>query len=183
MKRMITLAAVIALAMFAVVGTAEAGKGKGKQNNYASQNSGTKFQSTPKLKPSQNVQWPGQSSQSQSYQGLVSGKQNSYSTQASQTGLSAVPKFGFESIFGWRSGSLGEQVTDVHFGGPASRLGLETGDTIVGVNGQELRTANCWYNAIQRAADQDGWVTLKILDGRTGRMAYRTANLFQLNAR
>jgi S1-C subfamily serine protease len=74
-------------------------------------------------------------------------------------------------------------VTHVQVGGPASRLGLEPGDAIVAVNGQTLRTANCWYNSIDRAAEQDGWVTLKIVDGRTGKMAYRTANLFQLNVR
>jgi S1-C subfamily serine protease len=94
-----------------------------------------------------------------------------------------VPKFGFQSTFGWNNEYLGEHVTHVQFGGPAGRLGLEPGDAIVGVNGRDLQTANCWYNAIERAADNDGWVTLKIVDGRSGRMAYRTANLFQLNAR
>lgn len=89
------------------------------------------------------------------------------------------PNFGFDSSFGWQHNALGQRVTDVQFGGLASRLDLKLGDMIVGVNGQELRTADGWQNAIERAADQDGWVTLKVLDGRSGRMAYRTANLFQ----
>jgi S1-C subfamily serine protease len=94
-----------------------------------------------------------------------------------------IPKFGFVSSFGWQNNSLGQRVTGVQFGGLANRLELKPGDMIVGVNGQELRTAEGWQNAIQRAADQDGWVTLKVLDGRSGRMAYRTANLFQANDR
>ena len=102
---------------------------------------------------------------------------------ASKSFAADVPQFGFESSFGWQNSALGERVTGVQFGGLASRLELKPGDTIVGVNGQELRTADGWQNAIQRAAEQDGWVTLKVLDGRSGRMAYRTANLLQLNDR
>ena len=98
-------------------------------------------------------------------------------------GMSRVPKFGFHSSFGWAADVLGEHVTRVNFGTPADRLGIEPGDSIVAVNGQQLRTANCWYNAINRAANHDGWVTLKIRCARTGKMAYRTANLFRLHGK
>lgn len=198
MKRLVTLATMAAMLSFSLAAPAHAG-GKGKTNNHASQYSssqssvsqfsGSQFQSPVKLKPTQHAAWQGQSaSPSQSYQGTWSGQQAGQSLKkpshpAQQSSLSGVPQFGFESTFGWRGGTLGEQVTHVQFGGPASRLGLEVGDAIIGVNGQVLQTANCWHNTLHRAAQQDGWVTLKIVDGRTGKMAYRTSNLLQLNVR
>ncbi|MCA9269652.1 MAG: PDZ domain-containing protein [Planctomycetales bacterium] len=102
---------------------------------------------------------------------------------AQLTGLSRVPKFGFVSNFGETDGVVGEHVMRVNFGSPAARLGLETGDAIVAVNGRRLTSPESWYQLIDRAMEHDGWVTLKIRDARTGTMAYRTANLFRLNVR
>jgi S1-C subfamily serine protease len=162
MKQFVALAAIVVVTALTVAKSAEAGKENSQPISYVSQ-----------------------SAQNQSYKRFTSGKLNYYPEQASpaavtQIGLIAVPEFGFESAFGRRNDALGEHVTEVEFGGAASRLGLARGDVIIGVNGQELRTASCWYSAIHRAAGQDGWVTLKILDGRTGKTAYRTANVFQL---
>ena len=172
MKWLLTLAALTAFATLALNTAAHAAPGKGKQHKFTAQTGNSQFQSS-QTPPYQGV-WNGQ----------ISGRTSLRpSLPAQPTGLSRVPKFGFESSFGWQNDCLGEHVTQVQLGGPASRWGLETGDAIVGVNGMELQTANCWYNAMDRAADQDGWVTLKIVDGRSGRIAYRTANLFQLKAR
>jgi S1-C subfamily serine protease len=104
-------------------------------------------------------------------------------TEAELVGISRVPKFGFRSSFGFAQGVLGEHVTEVRLGSPADRMRLAPGDAILAVNGQPLRTAESWYEAVDRAAAQDGWVTLKILERRSGQTAYRTANLFKLNVR
>lgn len=98
-------------------------------------------------------------------------------------GLSRVPKFGFRSNFAFAGGVLGEHITEVRLGSAAERMGLAVGDVILAVNGQPLRDADSWYDAVDRASQRDGWVTLKILERRTGATAYRTANLFKLNLR
>jgi hypothetical protein len=98
-------------------------------------------------------------------------------------GISRVPKFGFHSTFGFANGVLGEHITEVRLGSVADRMGLAAGDVIIAVNGQPLRTAESWYDAVQRASERDGWVTLKIVERRSGSTAYRTANLFKLNSR
>ncbi len=83
-----------------------------------------------------------------------------------------TPHLGFDSYFAGN----GEQVTDVHYGGPAHRIGLEPGDTIVAVNGVRLRYDGHWYQLVRRAAYQ-GHVTLAIRDWRSGQLAYRTIPL------
>lgn len=191
MKRLITLAAAVALlGLFTVhADEAEAGKGKGKRSSYGTAQSSPPRQSPSQFVPPQQSYGPGRQQSPfqrddypQSQFGARQGPTGS-PVPVETVGLSRVPRFGFSSQFGWRYGALGEHVTRVNFGSPAQRLGIETGDAVVAVNGRQLRTANCWYNAIDRAAKHDGWVTLKIRDGRTGGLAYRTANLFRLNVR
>ncbi len=87
-------------------------------------------------------------------------------------GGSSVPYLGFDSYFAGN----GEHVTAVHHRGPARRIGLEPGDTILAVNGVRLRYDGHWYRLVQRAAYQ-GYVTLAIRDWRSGQVAYRTIRL------
>jgi membrane-associated protease RseP (regulator of RpoE activity) len=121
--------------------------------------------------------------QTKTYQGFSTQAVRSFSKPASDSETGLVPRFGFESSFGRQNDCLGEHVTRVELGSPASRLGLVPGDAIVGVNGKELESADGWFGAIRRAAEQEGWVTLKIVEGRSGKVAYRTTNLFQLDGR
>ena len=81
-----------------------------------------------------------------------------------------LPKFGFSS-FNIRG--YGERVTFVRWGGLASRLGLEPGDTILSMNGYRLTYHGSWNDALYRAMASGGVVRLRIRDVRTGLVAYR----------
>jgi hypothetical protein len=81
-----------------------------------------------------------------------------------------LPEFGFAS-FNIRG--VGERVTFVRWGGLASQLGLEPGDTILGMNGFRLNYHGAWHDALHYAMASGGWVQLTIRDVRTGRLAYR----------
>ena len=75
----------------------------------------------------------------------------------------SLPVLGFHSF---NTGS-GEQVTSVHWGSPASRMGLEPQDLIVRANGVRLCHPGAWHRAMRRAA-MEGVVRLTIIDCRTG---------------
>jgi hypothetical protein len=82
-----------------------------------------------------------------------------------------LPKFGFSSF---NIGGVGERVTYVRWGGLASQLGLEPGDTILRMNDVRLTYPGSWNDALRHAIfEHDGWVTLRIRDWRTGLIANR----------
>ena len=85
-----------------------------------------------------------------------------------------VPRFGFSS-FNIRG--VGERVTFVRWGGLASRLGMEPGDTILSVNGFRLTYHGSWNDALYRAMANGGMVRLRIRDVRTGGIARREVYL------
>jgi len=85
-----------------------------------------------------------------------------------------LPKFGFAS-FNIRG--VGERVTFVRWGGLASRLGLEPGDTILSMNGYRLNYHGAWDDALYRAMSNGGFVRLRIRDVRTGFVAHRQIHL------
>jgi len=84
----------------------------------------------------------------------------------------AAPRLGFDSYFD----GYAEVVTNVRWGSPAARIGLEPGDRVLAINGRRLRHEGQWYDEIRRAV-HEGHVTLAIRDWRTGRIAYRTHHL------
>jgi PDZ domain len=81
-----------------------------------------------------------------------------------------VPRFGFAS-FNIRG--VGERVTYVRWGGIASRMGLEPGDTILSVNGFPLTYHGSWNDGLYRAMARGGLVRLRVRDVRTGAIARR----------
>ncbi len=82
-----------------------------------------------------------------------------------------LPKFGFSSF---NIQGFGERVTGVRWGGIAHRMGLESGDTIVSLNGYPLSYRGAWKDALREAIYHDGGhVKLKIRDVRTGMIAFR----------
>ncbi|MBX7166118.1 MAG: PDZ domain-containing protein [Pirellulales bacterium] len=86
-----------------------------------------------------------------------------------------VPATFYEPILGLRGVRLsgyGIQVIDVQPWGAAYRAGVEPGDIIVRINGDQVYGPSC----VQRVlAGQDSDFELLVLDVRTGRMAVRWA--------
>jgi hypothetical protein len=85
-----------------------------------------------------------------------------------------LPKFGFNSF---NIGGYGERVTYVQWGGLASQLGLESGDTILSMNGFGLTYHGAWNHALYQAMQNGGFVQLSVRDVRTGWIVTRSANL------
>ncbi len=81
-----------------------------------------------------------------------------------------LPRFGFHS---YNIANYGERVTYVRWGGLASQLGLEPGDTILRLNGYPLSYHGAWSDALYQAISGNGWVRLTIRDVRTGHIAHR----------
>ena len=91
----------------------------------------------------------------------------------------AAGRFGFRSKFVAKDGVFGEEVNEVQLGSPADRMKLLPGDVILAVNGIRLTTPISWQAAMDRMAQRDGWVTLKVRCRDTGIIAYRTTNLLR----
>jgi hypothetical protein len=81
-----------------------------------------------------------------------------------------LPQFGFASF---NIAGVGERITNVRWGGLASRIGLEPGDLILSMNGYRLNYHGSWNDALSYAVANGGWVQLRIRDVRTGFVAYR----------
>jgi len=82
-----------------------------------------------------------------------------------------LPKFGFSSF---SINGYGERVTHVRWGGLASRLGLEPGDTILRMNDVPLTYHGSWNDALRHVMDEHGGVVrLRIRDVRTGHVTFR----------
>ena len=81
-----------------------------------------------------------------------------------------LPTFGFNS---YNIANYGERVTNVRWGGLASQLGLERGDTILRLNGYPLTYHGAWNDALYRAISDGGWVQLTIRDVRTRHIVTR----------
>ena len=82
-----------------------------------------------------------------------------------------LPRFGFASF---NIGGVGERVTNVRWGGLASRFGLEPGDIVLSMNDVRLTYPGSWNDALRHAIlEHDGWVSLRIRDVRTGLVARR----------
>jgi len=86
----------------------------------------------------------------------------------------ALPKFGFNSF---NIAGYGERVTYVQWGGLASQLGLEPGDTILRLNNFVLGYHGSWNDALYQAMLNGGWVQLTIRDVRTGWLVHRQVYL------
>jgi predicted metalloprotease with PDZ domain len=81
-----------------------------------------------------------------------------------------LPRFGFSSF---NINGFGERVTSVRWGGIAQRMGLESGDVILALNGYSLSYSGSWSDALREAMNNGGWVQLTIRDVRTGIVATR----------
>jgi hypothetical protein len=81
-----------------------------------------------------------------------------------------LPRFGFSSF---NIHGVGERVTYVRWGGIASRMGLESGDVILSMNGFPLSYHGSWSDALRSAVANGGFVQLTIRDVRTGFIATR----------
>jgi hypothetical protein len=81
-----------------------------------------------------------------------------------------LPRFGFSSF---NISGFGERVTGVRWGGIASRMGLESGDIILSLNGFPLSYHGSWNDALREAVDNGGFVQLTVRDVRTGMIATR----------
>ena len=94
--------------------------------------------------------------------------------------ISDAPRVGYlyEVIPG-----LGFRVIGVEAATPAAHMGLEIGDVVLAINGHRLTHLGADVPARIEAARRGGWVSLKIRDARTGRLAFRSANLFYLHHR
>ena len=62
-----------------------------------------------------------------------------------------LPKFGFSSF---NINGFGERVTNVRWGGIAQRMGLESGDMILSLNGYPLTYHGSWNDALREAVYQ-----------------------------
>lgn len=83
----------------------------------------------------------------------------------------ATPRLGFYGHFEWGYGMI---VDSVAWGTPARRMGLESGDLIVAVNGLWLRSQSDYYRALGYSGDH---AQVTVQDVRTGRLITRTAHL------
>ncbi len=81
-----------------------------------------------------------------------------------------LPKFGFSSF---SINGFGERITGVRWGGIAQRMGLESGDVILSLNGYPLTYQGSWTDALREAVYNGGYVQLTIRDVRTGFIATR----------
>jgi hypothetical protein len=81
-----------------------------------------------------------------------------------------LPRFGFSSF---TINGFGERVTSVRWGGIAQRMGLESGDVILSLNGYPLTYHGSWNDALREAVNNGGWVQLAVRDVRTGFVATR----------
>lgn len=82
-----------------------------------------------------------------------------------------LPKFGFNS---YNIGGYGDRVTSVQWGGLAAQLGLESGDTILSLNGFPLSYHGAWNDALYQAMQNGGFVQLSVRDVRTGWIVNRS---------
>jgi hypothetical protein len=81
-----------------------------------------------------------------------------------------LPRFGFSSF---SINGFGERVTSVRWGGIAQRMGLESGDIILSLNGYPLTYHGSWNDALREAVYNGGYVQLTVRDVRTGFIATR----------
>lgn len=81
-----------------------------------------------------------------------------------------LPKFGFS---GSTIPGYGERVVFVRPGGRAARLGLESGDVILSLNGFRLAYSGSWNDALSRALSDGSHIRLKVRDVRTGLIRHR----------
>ena len=82
-----------------------------------------------------------------------------------------LPKFGFSSF---NIEGYGERITGVRWGGIAQRMGLESGDVILSLNGFPLTYHGAWKDALHQAVYHgNGYVNLRVRDVRTGNIAWR----------
>ncbi len=81
-----------------------------------------------------------------------------------------LPRFGFSSF---SINGFGERVTGVRWGGIAQRMGLESGDVILSLNGYRLTYHGSWTDALREAVYNGGYVQLRVRDVRTGFIATR----------
>jgi len=86
----------------------------------------------------------------------------------SELGLTytAIPGYGYRVNYTWYP-SVGQ------------RIGFESGDVILSINGQPLTYAGAHRSALQQAHWNGGWFSFAVRDIRTGRVLYRQGNLHQ----
>ena len=77
----------------------------------------------------------------------------------------AIPGYGF-------------RVIGVEPGSPAAFMGLEIGDIVLALNGFPLTYYGADLPARAQAVQTGGWITMRILDVRSGMIVVRSANLF-----
>ncbi len=88
---------------------------------------------------------------------------------------STVPRLGF--AYQVMPGD-GFRVVIVRPGTPAAQIGLEIGDVVLSINGLLLTHAGADLPARIEAARRGGWVRIGIREVRTGRVVFRSTNLF-----
>jgi S1-C subfamily serine protease len=81
------------------------------------------------------------------------------------------PRLGFYGHFEWGYGMI---VDSVPWGTPARQMGLESGDVIVAINGQWLRSQGDYYRALAYSGEH---ARVTVQDVRSGRMVTRLAHL------
>ena len=73
----------------------------------------------------------------------------------------------------------GYRVNSAWYGSVGQRIGFESGDVILSINGQPLSYAGAHQSALQSAQWNGGWFSFAVQDVRTGRVLYRQGNLYQ----
>ena len=82
-------------------------------------------------------------------------------------------RLGFYGHFEWGYGMV---VDSVPWGTPAQRMGLESGDVIVAINGLWLRSQSDYYRALAYGGDH---ARVTVQDVRSGGLVTRTAHLHE----
>jgi len=102
--------------------------------------------------------------------------QQRYYFNPSGGGVSSVRFLGLTCTaipgYGYRVNSVWDRTT-------GQRIGFESGDVILSINGQPLSYAGAHQSALQPAYWNGGWFSFAVQDVRTGRVLYRQGNLYQ----
>ena len=112
-------------------------------------------------------------------------------TVGASTAVAQGPRFGFAPPVGGTANipelglkctlipGYGYRVNSAWYASVGDRIGFESGDVILSINGQPLTYAGAHQAALQQAQWNGGWFSFAVQDVRTGRVLYRQGNLYQ----